>query len=47
MGTLVYIVAHLAGYISEDADLVNICYLISIDFVALALMCCARSRGKC
>ena len=37
MGTLFYTIAYLAGFISEDSDLVNLSFLVSIDSLAIML----------
>ena len=38
MGTLFYVIANLTGFIDEIADVVNLCFLVSLDSIAAVLL---------
>ncbi len=38
MGVILYLIIWVLGFIDESSDLVNICFLVSIDSVAVMLL---------
>ncbi len=46
MGTFLYLILRVAGYIDHEDDLINICQLAAIDSVALAVMTLAWVMRK-
>jgi len=45
MGTVLYVVLRLMGRIDASTDLVNLCFLVSLDSIVLILL--AAMRAKC